>query len=244
MAITRKLAPRLIKSYAFSTDLTLGKNDPATLEQKLHMDNVNGLLDPNWDPLLEHVTPHLESLARIAKSCNPLTIEGHIYATEFIERRRTLFLLGVSRNNILEIGFNLGFSSLLMLSANPRLRLHAVDIGVHSYVRPCFEYLRKIFPGRVQLSIGNSTIQLPKILSAEREFDGFHIDGSHDMDIAAADLENVISRAQRGALIVFDDTDRRDLSLLLTRKILTGQINRLQDEFFLKNIGSTVLIKL
>jgi len=51
---------------------------------------------------------------------------------------------------ILENGFNSGFSALLMLLSRPDIVLTCVDIGYHSYVRPCYDIIKSHF-GDIEL---------------------------------------------------------------------------------------------
>ena len=91
-----------------------------------------------------------------------------------IYKQLNLYSLGRTAKNILEIGFNTGHSALLFLISNPESKLTCFDIVSHKYTMPCFEYLNSLFPGRINLIAGDSTITVPefyKVCSNINKFD-------------------------------------------------------------------------
>ena len=114
-----------------------------------------------------------------------------------------------SVKKILEIGFNAGFSALLCLLSNPTVSITCVDIGVHSYVVPCFNTLKSVFGDRIELIIGNSNTVLPNINGS---FDIIHIDGSHDPILARNDIINTKRLAADEAYLIMDDVDHPPLT--------------------------------
>lgn len=149
------------------------------------------------------------------------TLEGNIFSKNqtleqyepFYAKQRNLAVIAQHADTALEIGFNAGFSSLLMLMANPALRLTCVDIGSHAYVLPCFEFIRARFPGRIDLLVGNS-VHVLKDLRDTKRFDLVHIDGCHDPIVAQQDIDNSVALASDAGVIVMDDTDDRGLCSL------------------------------
>lgn len=109
--------------------------------------------------------------------------------------------------NIVEIGFNAGHSSLLMLAAHPTVRILAFDLGEHAYTIPCYEALSSAFPGRIELILGRSQRTLPDYARTRGGCiaDLLHIDGDHSPAGAKADLQNAAMLARPGAWVVFDD---------------------------------------
>lgn len=115
-----------------------------------------------------------------------------------------------SGTNGVEIGFNCGFSLLLLLLANPAMNFVVFDMFEHCYAMPCFEYLKGQFKDRIVSYVaGDSCQSLPKYLqehaAAPDSIDFFHIDGGHSYEIALSDLSNCASMAKNGAAIVLDD---------------------------------------
>jgi len=113
------------------------------------------------------------------------------------------------RIDILEIGFNAGFSSLLFLIANPNVYLTCVDLGYHRYTCACFERIRDTFGDRIQLFLGDSTKVLPRI---HNNFDLIHIDGGHSLEIAEKDIFHICRMLRDYSIIVMDDTNDPVLS--------------------------------
>ena len=107
--------------------------------------------------------------------------------------------------DILEIGFNAGFSSLLMLYSNPNVIINCIDIGSHSYIIPCYNKIKEDFPDRIFLTIGNSVDVLSEVYLENKKFNLIHIDGGHTIKIARADINNSLKKINSGGLIVFDD---------------------------------------
>ena len=106
--------------------------------------------------------------------------------------------------NVLEIGFNSGFSSLLMLISNPLIKLTCYDLGEHKYTLPCYNKLKEVFGNRINLIIGDSTKTLPK---ATGEYDLIHIDGGHSVEVATQDIINSYKLSKKGTIFIFDDYD-------------------------------------
>lgn len=142
-------------------------------------------------------------------------LEGNIFTENHsfhISKR-----LDIKRNNIslislnptmkygLEIGFNAGFSTLLMLISNPQLHMTCIDLGEHSYTRPCYEAIEKMFPNRITLLIGNSKDILPTIQKTDYDF--VHMDGSYDKNVIESDIQQSYRILKRGGIIIFNDYD-------------------------------------
>lgn len=108
---------------------------------------------------------------------------------------------------VLEIGFNSGFSALLMLMASPDIVMTCVDIASHAYTVPCFQYVARRFPGRIQLIVGDSTKVLPQLMARYARYDLIHIDGCHQPEIATLDVIHSASLGAPGCTYVMDDTD-------------------------------------
>jgi len=151
---------------------------------------------------------------------------------EFRNKRRGMALFGMAKKRVLEVGFNSGFSALLMLTANPNLELVCIDIGYHSYVQPCAKYLKEQFGDRFTLVLGDSREMLPLYLSNDNNFDGYHIDGDHREPGAETDLINVINLARPGSVICFDDADFHPLRNIITLHLLQGSISHIFDPKF------------
>lgn len=102
----------------------------------------------------------------------------------------------------LEIGFAGGHSALLMLTANPQLKLTIIDPFEAPYSAACFEYLQKAFPGRINLLSGFSNDFYDKDLA---DFDLIHLDGGKEKTILN-DLTWISNKSVSGCTVVVDDT--------------------------------------
>lgn len=140
-----------------------------------------------------------------------------IYPKHLLTKRMNLFMLGNKSKMILEIGFNAGHSCLHFLLSNNYSKIIVSDICSHAYTKKCFEYLQKEFPGRLELLIeGPSQETIPRYFSnKDIMFDLIHIDGSHNVELANQDLENVYSLSN--GYIVFDDTWIADLNTVFEK---------------------------
>ena len=133
------------------------------------------------------------------------------------------FSLGKISNKIMEIGFNAGHSSLLYLLSNPNSKIVIFDICEHKYTIPCFEYLQSMFPNRLEMYQGDSTITVPAYNNnnkLNKKFDLIHIDGCHDTNIANIDFHNCLNLAND--IIIWDDTQMEPLNNLLNNFIKNG----------------------
>lgn len=134
-------------------------------------------------------------------------LEGHIFCCDiFKNKQRNISLISSKYNSVLEIGFNSGFSAVLMLLSNPNIKLTCVDIGIHKYVIPCYNQLKEDFGNRIELIIGDSTVVLPNLINNHNKYELIHIDGCHEVDIAEKDIINTQLLSIPGkTVIIMDD---------------------------------------
>ena len=185
--------------------------------------------------LFDEYKEHLVNLLNIVKAVGE-PLEGSIFYRhlelnpehtldeQFLNKRAALAMFAMAHQNIVEIGFNAGFSALLMLTANPGLKLTCVDICEHKYVEPCFGYIESAFPGRITLVKGDSTKVLAEVLQSNKDLTGYIIDGGHGLAVADQDLQNVIQYANPDSVLCFDDSDFTELRLLLNLHMMTGRL--------------------
>lgn len=182
-------------------------------EYKGHLDELLKIIKAIGEPLEGNIFyQHLDP--------NP----GHNLAEQFLKKRAAIAMFGMAHQNIVEIGFNAGFSALLMLTANPNLKLISVDICEHKYTEPCFDYLASVFPGRISLVKGDSTQVLAEVLQSNKDLTGYIIDGGHGLSVADQDLRNVLQYANPDSVLCFDDSDFMELRLLLNLHMMTGRL--------------------
>ena len=115
--------------------------------------------------------------------------------------------------NVLEIGFNAGFSTLLMLSANPEIHITCVDICEHRYTIPCYEWISRKFPNRIRFIKGNSEEVLPELVKENATYDMIHIDGGHSIKTFYHDAQNSIKMSKKDTVLIVDDYDFEYINL-------------------------------
>ena len=157
----------------------------------------------------------IEKLLPVINDCGEI-LEGNIYSfhTEkeytntFLEKQKNI--ANSARNlkqnsKILEIGFNSGYSALLMLmNSDESVKLTCVDINCHLYTVPCYNVLKNIYGDRISLITGSSIDVLPTLI---KEYDLIHIDGCHSANIAEKDIQNSLKLVNNNCIIIMDDTE-------------------------------------
>ena len=128
------------------------------------------------------------------------------YTDQFLPKQQNLVALTMKQNikHVLEIGFNSGFSALLMLMSNPNLHITCVDICSHSYTIPCYNAIKAHYGERIHFLKGNSAFVLSKL---KTKYDVIHIDGAHDIYIGTSDIVNSYRLSKNGSVIIMDDYD-------------------------------------
>jgi predicted O-methyltransferase YrrM len=116
-----------------------------------------------------------------------------------------------SVQKVMEIGFNAGFSTLLMLVSNPSIHVTCVDLGDHSYTVPCFNKLHELFGDRIRLVLGDSTETLKRLVD---RYDLIHIDGGHSTEVARSDILQSFRLSKEGTVLIMDDYDFGNLHAL------------------------------
>lgn len=222
---------------------------------KFRHDQLMKLADRTYEPFFEEYHHHLKCLLSIFYEIGE-PMEGNIFYLwdksidkgldpNYLNKRRNLALMAGCKKNVLEIGFNCGFSALLLLTANPDLNYTAIDICAHKYTVPCFDYLKSQFGERIRLFQGNSLTTLPYVLHKESQYDAYIIDGGHGIDVAEADLLTVITHAVRGSLICFDDTQYPHLRLLVNSYMMDGKVAHISDQVgFIAGIDQMFLLRM
>lgn len=128
------------------------------------------------------------------------------YTDVFLNKTKNISNVVLNKNikNVMEIGFNSGFSALLMLMSNPNITITCFDLCEHSYTLPCFKKIKETFGDRINIVFGNSI----KTVSDEiKLFDVIHIDGGHSTEVARCDIINALRLSKKGTIIIMDDYD-------------------------------------
>lgn len=196
-----------------------------------------------YDALLEKNAYYFEELRRIVLEIGA-GLEGncffmHMYTAAADQRLKTkqmnLYSAAAVADSVLEIGFNAGHSCFLFLLANPNSKIVCFDLGEHAYVKPCADYLNRLFPGRLTLILGDSQNTVPKYRLQHADwdlrkengveyFDLVHVDGGHQETVANADFWNTYPMLKKGGTLVWDDTHDPLLNDLCEKYMRDGLI--------------------
>lgn len=163
----------------------------------------------------------MRDLENIIINSNELLEGNYMYDHNTLNRSNfmqgkqiNLFWAGSNaKKRILEVGFNAGHSTLLMLLGrdNTPLQFTIFDIGKHSYTKPAYEYLQTKFNNvEFEYIEGNSIITLPKWLENHtdlyNQYDVIHVDGGHDEECIINDMKNTVPLLKIDGIMIIDDT--------------------------------------
>jgi tetratricopeptide (TPR) repeat protein len=222
------------KAIQINPEFDLARKAIADYYYKLKIKVVD---ESSYLNLLDQNLHHLENLEKIIVKCGENLQGNCIYRHQtlvkesvLINKQRNIYALAKISNAILEIGFNGGHSALIMLLANPDAKIVSFDICCHKYVIPCFEYLSKHFPSRIELVSGNYLQSLPEYIRKfpERKFDLFHIDGDHSASVANTDFQNCLKISHYGSYVIWDDVNIEALKKLWDQYIDEGYVREIQ----------------
>lgn len=152
-----------------------------------------------------------------------VNLEGNIYSRHNTKERyfnlepkiyNILSLMDIVRpKSVLEIGFNAGFSSLLMKMSGVKFDMECIDINHHEYVVPCFNTIQSDYSD-MEIILQPSSLALKRLIQQEKTFDIIHIDGDHSLEGAQSDLDQCLELAHESTVIIFDDTNLSHLARL------------------------------
>jgi predicted O-methyltransferase YrrM len=195
---------------------------------------LNDLKDFTINDNINKAKAYIDSnLLPIIHNCGEL-LEGNIfmihhttnYTNVFLNKSKNISNLVLNKNikHVMEIGFNAGFSTLLMLMSNPNISIYCFDLGEHKYTIPCYEKLKESFGDRINITIGDSTKTLQKV---DNNYDLIHIDGGHSTEVANSDILNSYRLSKKGTILIMDDYDFPNLHKLWDTYIVKYNLKNL-----------------
>lgn len=157
------------------------------------------------------------------KNCGSYLFLGQVYeySIEMYAKQKMLYDVAKNAESVLEIGTYMGHSALIMLLANPKLKLTCIDLS-DKYSPIALDVLKKYFPeAELSFILGSSIDVIP---SLNKKFDLFHIDGDHELQFVLDDFENTKKLASGPVYnVIFDDWHgERGIGSQLERDVLTN----------------------
>ena len=180
---------------------------------------------------------HFSNITKIIKDIGEPVEEGimtkHFNILPYFNLRQIdLYLLSKLSDNILNIGFNAGHSTLIMLLSNPSSVITCFDIMEHVYTQKCFDYLSQSFPGRVKLIEGDST-ETVHTYKSDKKFGLININGGHDYRNLNLDFWNSKSLSDKNAFLIWNNLDHYSGGLTLWEGFVKD--NQINQVYFLSN---------
>lgn len=120
-------------------------------------------------------------------------------------KQETLYEASLKATNALEVGTYMGHSLLIMLCANPKLRVTTID-KTDRFCSDALNVLRETFPhSSITFIEGMSVDVLPTLTE---KYDLFHIDGQHESETVINEIrlcDPLFDRSRRGVTLILDD---------------------------------------
>ena len=179
-------------------------------------------IKPEYESKNDERQMHLMNLENIITESN-VPFEGNCFYyhdtlnlfSELYSKQLNLFWCGKQAvENICEIGFNAGHSTMLMLLGRPNkpINFTIFDIGNHLYTKPSFEYIKSKFSYvNFEYVEGDSTIIMPEWINKNQElmykYDVVHVDGGHSEHCISNDMKNADLLVKKNGIVIIDDTN-------------------------------------
>ena len=160
---------------------------------------------------------------------------GHLCPTKDVGNAWQEFYRIFPFTNILEFGFNTGWSSALLLTMFPAVKVTSIEILKFDQASEGVKILKEKFPNRHHIIWGDSQIISKEVIEGNRKlptekYDLAFIDGGHSAPVVEKDIELSLHAGIKN--FVFDDAQLSDINLpmlaksknlkLITEKIYTA----------------------
>jgi predicted O-methyltransferase YrrM len=235
---------KILKDYVVNNDNNIHSNKvihhfPGGIGCGQHKINImanffNSLKDFTISNIIDEAKNYINiNLLPIINNCGEL-LEGNIFMSHhttiytdiFLNKTKNISNIVLNKNlkDVMEIGFNAGFSTLLMLLSNPNINITCFDIGVHTYTMPCYEKMKETFGNRINIIIGDSTKTLQNVNTI---YDLIHIDGGHSTEVATSDIINSYRLSRQGTILIMDDYNFPNLHNLWDNYVIKYNLKNL-----------------
>lgn len=174
-------------------------------EKQIYLDDIENIITEINDPLEGNCFySHCTSNSHCTSILQP----------QLYSKQVNLFWCGKQAvENICEIGFNAGHSTMLMLLGREKTPLnYTIFDKSHYYGISCFEYIKSKFPHiNFEHVEGDSTVTMPEWINNHTElmykYDVVHVDGGHTEHCISNDMKNADLLVKNGGIIIVDDVD-------------------------------------
>jgi predicted O-methyltransferase YrrM len=235
---------KILKDYVVNNDNNIHSNKvihhfPGGIGCGQHKINImtgffNSIKDFTITNIIDEAKNYINiNLLPIINNCGEL-LEGNIfmlhhttiYTDIFLNKIKNISNMVLNKNlkDVMEIGFNAGFSTLLMLLSNPNINITCFDLGEHTYTMPCYEKMKETFGNRINIIIGDSTKTLQNVNTI---YDLIHIDGGNSTEVASSDIINSYRLSKQGTILIMDDYDFPNLHSLWDNYIIKYNLKKL-----------------
>lgn len=144
---------------------------------------------------------------RFISGCGSYLFDGgtYRYDSNTAPKQQLLARVASEVESALEIGTYLGHSLLVMLAANPKLRVTTIDVD-STFAAPAVAVLKRHFPlAKIDFVHGNSLTAIPNLTDS---YDLFHVDGTHEPPQVLQEWRAILARRSSDLVrVVFDDVD-------------------------------------
>mmetsp|Transcript_26628 Transcript_26628/g.36681 ORF Transcript_26628/g.36681 Transcript_26628/m.36681 type:complete len:259 (+) Transcript_26628:56-832(+) len=171
-------------------------------ESSRHKAKLNYHYPVTVNPTEKFVFQQLSKFQNVLES-KKLTYDGHIgfFPNEILDY--VGFASHFTVKNVVEVGFNAGHSSIVILASNQNLFLNSFTLQA---VKEGVDFVLETYPGRFNITMGRSEETLKKWLPtvAAGYIDLMIIDGNHDYPAPREDFLLLLTRARVGTRYIFD----------------------------------------
>lgn len=175
-----------------------------------------------------------ETLDNIVKASGQPFVEGSLfffgnqdmsYNDVFLHKQINLYNHALKAHRIVEVGFNAGHSTALMLLANPTSKILHFDINEHAYTMQCYRYLKSVFGNErfIDFIEGDSRTTIKQYTDLQ-SFDLIHIDGGHTDIVAMSDIEYCKRLAAKENTVIIDDYNMDNIKKITNLFVRRGNI--------------------
>ena len=165
--------------------------------------------------LKKTVVPHLEENI-LGNFENKIPLRKFVYDDNKLILQSDLHRSSQDASNILETGFNAGFSTLMMLTSNKYCKVTSFGATDQAYSKLCAEFLKAEFSNRFEFIEGDIFYSLENFRKdyPNLVFDLFYLDGSNKVEDITSDIFNCYLMKDTSNKIILNSTREKPIRKL------------------------------